>query len=189
MLSVRAHSGFAALAAVIGLVAIGVIGTLAVLPLVETIAEQDRVEQTHDFLVNLTDAPKQGLQKFLADVGRPPGQMTHLSQAITGSDLSLCGSSYGNGRAGSWQPVSNRIFVATGVPTRLGIIRNTLVHIPGAQEYLAMEIADVLLEDAQRMDVIVDNPTGATTGRVRWITSDAAQALVTLRWLVPITKC
>ena len=186
----RARSGFAGLAAVIGLVAIGVIGTLAVLPLVETIAEQDRVEHTHDFLVNLTDEQKQGMQKFLADVTRAPGLMTHLSQEITGGDLDVCGRTYGNGRAGNWQPVANRIFVTTGVPTRLGTIRNPLVHVDdGANEYAALEIADVLLEDAQRMDVIVDNPTGATTGRVRWITSNATQELVTLRWLVPFDGC
>lgn len=182
--------GFAALAAVIALVAIGLIGTLAVLPLVETIAEQDRVEQTHEFLVNLTDLQKQGMQKFLADVTRAPGRMTHLSQEISGSDRDVCGSTYGNGRAGNWQPVSNRIFVATGVPTRLGIIRDPLVHIDdGANEYVALEIADVLLEDAQRMDVIVDNPTGADTGRVRWVVTDATQALVNLRWLVPFDGC
>jgi hypothetical protein len=189
-IGVRQRPGFAALAAVLGLVAIGVIGTLAVLPLVETIAEQGRVEQTTDFLVNLTDTPKQGLQKFLADVGTAPGRMTHLSEEISSGQPDACGGTYNNGNVNGWQPVSNRVFVSSGVPTRLGIIDNVLVHLAeGGQNYVVLEIADVLLEDAQRMDVVADNPTGQTTGRVRWVVSDATQELVTLQWLVPFTSC
>lgn len=181
----RDRRGVAALATVVALVAVGLLGAIVVLPLYENAVTQRRIEQTVEYLVSLTDTDKRGMWKFVFDLhGQPPGQMLHLSSQIDGSSLGACGTTYDD--AAEWEPQADRVFLATGVPTPIGTINNALVRVGNE---VMVEIANVRLADAERMDVMVDDPAGAgaMAGRVRWVMSDAEQELVSLRWVTPFT--
>jgi hypothetical protein len=173
--------GFAAVAAVLALVTIGLVGAIAVLPLIEVATEQARVEQTHNYLVRLTDVEKRGMQKFVELLVSPPSQMVHLSTA-PGNVAGACGVNYTD--PGEWEPLSDRVFVASGVPTPIGIISNHLVRVGNE---VMVEIAGVRLADAERLDMLADDTPDGAAGRVRWIVTDAAQELVALRWVTPFT--
>lgn len=185
MLSVRSpisagRRGAAALITVVGLVTVGLLSAVAVLPLYETSVVHRRIDHTHEFLVHLTDTQNRAMQRFVGIHGQPPRLMTHLSSAPSGQGA--CGSSYGS--TGDWEPHVDRHYLATGVPTPLGTIDDTLVRV-GAEVMVAF--SNIRLSDAERFDRWVDDPTGSTTGRVRWVVTDATQELVSLRWVTPFT--
>lgn len=175
------RAGAAALATVLGLVTIALLAAVVVLPLYENAVVQRRIDRTHAFLVSLTDTPLRQMQRFVTNHGTPPGQMVHLSTQI-GTGTSACGTSYGN--TGGWEPHVDRHYLATGVPTPLGTIQNALVRVGNE---VMVQIPNTRLLDAERFDQRVDDPTGSTTGRVRWVVTDATQALVSLRWVTPFT--
>jgi hypothetical protein len=178
----RSRDGAAVLVTVIALVTIGLLGAVAVLPLVENAVDRRRLDQTLEYLVRLTDVDKRGMQKFVETQLQPPSQLIHMSVPITGSETGACGGTYDS--ADDWEPLADRTWLAAGVPTPIGTIGNALVRVG---EEVMLELTDVRLADAERLDVMVDAPAGGTTGRVRWVVTDAVQELVSLRWVTPFT--
>lgn len=179
--------GFALLSAVAGLVVMVVLAALVVVPLMAVTTDQQRAEKTLTLLSGLTDRERWAIMKFQEVINRSPGSLTHLSAAPASTETDLCGSSYGNA-VNQWEPVADRLHVDTGMPTPMGTIDDALVPLTvGGNRYLVVQIPNARIEDAQRLDALADDPTGASTGRLRWVVTDAAQGLVTVQWLMEVT--
>lgn len=181
------RQGYALLAVVVALVAVAVVVAMAVTPNMAQMRDQWRIQHTEERLVHLTDGDL-AIGRFEADLGTYPGALSHLSTEITGSDNSICGTSYTNQQVDDWAGrYAGRLYVPAGVPLDIGVLQDTLEYDAGGPA-MVLVVPGVREEQARHLDRNVDGAADGGAGRVRYTAADA-EGLVTLRWRTIIAAC
>lgn len=186
------------------LVAVAVVIVLATALLPNLLASTDRLRVQSTALV--LEALSDGISTARFDNQDWPLLLSHLVHGITTNDLNICGSTYRAGTVNNWDgPYYERTFPATGLPTAIGVIRDTLEREiisgggggpgqgqgqggGGAVSLLKIVVDSVPEEDARELNRIVDADGDAAAGTIRW-TAPSGSGLTTVRWLRTIKGC
>lgn len=154
------------------LVILAIIAVLAGV-LVPVVTNQIRKAEVGRVTTDL-NALRTGVEAFVSDVKRYPGDIEDLSSALsTAADQDINGDSYPTGLADSWNgPYIDRVMADGGnLDTGFGgLIQDDLVtveHTNGV-DYLTIEVDDIGSNDFDEIDDAVDNGDGTTAGRLRF---------------------
>ena len=181
--------GFTLVEVIVAL-AIMVMIAATVMPSVIGTIDRERQQRAYDTIVALIEA----MDDYRADVGFYPRNLSYLTTPVVGTDQNSCGQAIGNTRAGLWQgPYDDRAIPTTGLPVFVGTTQNTLVRTPttgGPNPTLAMRISDVLLIDAEALDIMFDGAVSSTTGLIRWgAVTDGRVTLEYVQLISPVSAC
>jgi prepilin-type N-terminal cleavage/methylation domain-containing protein len=116
-----------------------------------------------------------GIETFMADVRRIPGDLTHLTTPITAQDASstdIHGQQYPAGLAARWrgpyidqQPTELDGRFATGFGGRIRTALDTIVT--GGIAWAVIEIEDLTTAEFEEIDLEIDSERSSSTGRFR----------------------
>lgn len=123
-----------------------------------------------------------GMEAFIADVKRFPGDIEDLSRAVDGTDFDINEDTYPTGLQGAWDgPYIDRDMAPDGdLDTGFGgLIQDSLriVQHSNSVDYVTILVADISLADFNRIDEDIDGGDGAAAGRLLHITGDTVQYL------------
>lgn len=185
-------AGFTMIEVLVAMAIIAILSAVSFPVVVEQI-ERRRVDSAITTMKALADA----VTAFRVNVGMNPGQLVHLSNPITSTDLNSCGTAYGTPAANAWAGpyYTKQILQATGLPLsedNLGRVQNTLVRAPAGVSTpgtLAFQVTGIPLDKVTEIEASVDGDNVATTGRVRWTTPADANGHVTMSYHVAINGC
>jgi prepilin-type N-terminal cleavage/methylation domain-containing protein len=171
------------------LVALAIMVMIAATVMPSVVGSIDR--QRQDRALDALDALATAIGDFRTDVGVYPRSVVYLSQAIVSTDANSCGAVFGSTRAALWKgPYLSRIVPAAGLPIFVGTLQSLLVRTPttgGTNPTLTMRVDNVLLADAEALDVKIDGAVGSTAGNIRWGT--VTNGTVTLDYARAISGC
>jgi hypothetical protein len=193
MAAKRSRAGFALFAIVIGMVVIAVIATLMVAP-ISGDNRQARIQRTADALHRLVaemDSASGATANYFRDHvratsgaagNRPrwPGRLSHLYTQPLSTDTRCSGATYtaGNVDVSNWRgpyhlvPIQN-----TGHNLAPGFFADdALVRVSNTEAYI--RIQNVALDDAQALDLTVDNAANAAAGAVRYSPTNSTPVIV-----------
>ncbi len=176
--------GFTVVEVLVALAIMVVLGALIVPTIIATV-DRSRVEGAEDSLEAIGDA----IDLFSDQVNEYPASLSQLVIPITGTDTDICGDTYNGGEQNRWSgPYLDRALSGSGVPVGVGTaaITFTVLADPSGIDYLRVEVQDVLLEDAQALDLRIDDSDGQNAGALRWA---AAGDYVTAYYLIPFPDC
>lgn len=158
------------------LIALALIALLAAV-LLPTVAGQILKGDAGRVMQDL-DAVRSGIDQFLADVHRYPGQYSDLSTKVTTTNTDINGNTYTTGLAAKWSgPYVTKDQMAGVVETGFGgSIHDVFIKTlnTNAINYVTVQITGITGPDFDRIDTQIDGPSvspaGRTTGLLRWIT-------------------
>lgn len=145
--------------------AIGIVLAAAVLPSFIGGVDRSRVAETAESLQGIATA----MSAMYDDVGRYPGQLSHLTAGITAGEVDGCGGQYDAAATASWAgPYLNRTVPASGLPLPIGVARDALTFDAGPPAVLRIHVDDVTERDALELNRRMDSDDDPATGGVRW---------------------
>ena len=182
-------AGFTFIEIIVGLAIVLMVATV-VTPVLLGRLDAARIETS----LKTLDAIKTGVESFENDVGQFPGQLSHLSTAITTSQEDICDNDYSNSEANRWSgPYLDRIVPSTGLRLPIGRAKNQLDELPNNSSNptsIRMTVDSVAVEDAEELNVLLDGDVGnSTQHNVQWTTPASSEGLVTLYLIQLIDGC
>jgi type II secretory pathway pseudopilin PulG len=179
----RTRRGFSLIAVT---VTIMIVATIAVVAIPYTTPSDHQLAATRTAQIlrtlelNLTNSSAfNGSAGFCVQVGVCPKLLTHLTTAITGSDLACTGTAYtvgSNKQTGKWPGDGTATNIAPytalpvspgrGVWTPLGMIHDTVIKVTTA--IVELHIDSLLADDASYLDRIVDGTADSAAGLLRY---------------------
>ena len=188
------------------IVALAVILILAAvsLPSLAGYLDQQRVDETANQLAKVRDAlynPATTTTAFSQALGGTnAGRLSELDSVIisgnasyaTGTDNS-CGGTFTGGERNKW--ISNGPFMTynsdrtAGMMTPIGRAEDSLTRIPNSASPGVLRLNflnNVNLDDATRLDALVDGGDGYNAGTVQWTPQTGINGIVTMYYFVPI---
>lgn len=133
-----------------------------------------------------------GVESFVADVQRYPGDIHDLTTAISSSDSDINSDSYPQGLINKWNgPYMDRVMtdsdsLSTGFGGYIQDDFVTVTHTNGV-DYLTVIIHSVLSNDFDEVDDIIDDADGATAGRLRHAAGGASTPDTVKYLAIPIS--
>jgi prepilin-type N-terminal cleavage/methylation domain-containing protein len=199
----RRHVAFTLLEVIVALAVILILAAVS-LPSLAGFLDQQRVEDAAAHLAKVRDAlynPATTTTAFSQALGGAnAGRLSELDSVIisgnatyaTGTDNS-CGGTFSGGERNKW--VSNGPFMtynsdrATGMMTAIGRAEDSLTRIPNSATPGQLRLNflnNVSLDDATRLDALVDGGDGYNGGTVQWTPQNGTNGIVTMYYFVPI---
>ena len=126
---------------------------------------------------------RKGVEAFLSDVRRYPGDLDDLAAPLTNADTTLNAGVYPAGLSSKWKgPYVDRILAANGDSVQTGFgawIQDNFISVPDPNNinYLTVRLRPVLQADFNRVDEMVDGTVSPTAGRLRWFSGDSVHFL------------
>lgn len=189
--------GFTLAEVVVATIIMAVIAAVAVTSLAGYY-NQKRVAETAVILASLGTSLNNnntagGGMGFLQIVARKyPRQLNHLTRQILTTDLSCIGAVYTAANATAWAtaaPYSGlNIIQGQGVATPLGWVHDSVVKGTagaGTAGWVELHIDSLSPDDAQALDILIDNTSNAATGLVRYVATTGVPSLRLIRYLLP----
>ena len=199
----RRRAAFTLLEVIVALAVILILAAVS-LPSLAGYLDQQRVEETANQLAKVRDAlynPATTTTAFSQALGGTnAGRLSELDSVIisgnatyaTGTDNS-CGGTFTGGERNKW--ISNGPFMtynsdrAAGMMTPIGRAEDSLTRIPNSASPGVLRLNflnNVNLDDATRLDALVDGGDGYNVGTVQWTPQTGINGIVTMYYLVPI---
>jgi prepilin-type N-terminal cleavage/methylation domain-containing protein len=159
---------------------------------------QKRVAETAEILASLGTSLNNnntagGGMGFLQTVSRKyPRQLNHLTRQILRTDLSCIAAVYVTADTVAWRtwaPYSGlNIIQGQGVATPIGWVHDSVVKGTagaGTAGWVELHIDSISPDDAQSLDILVDNSSNAAAGLVRYVPTTGVPTLRLVRYLIP----
>lgn len=152
------------------LVILAIIAVLAGV-LVPVVTNQIRKAETARVTSDVTGI-RTGIEAFIADVKRYPGDLDDLSSPVDGSDNDINLESYPAGLANSWSgPYIDRVMLdadslETGFGGQILDSMQTWTHPGNSVDYITVLITGISSGDFDEVDAAIDGGDGATAGRL-----------------------
>ena len=173
------------------LVAIAIMVMIAATIVPSVVGSIDRTRQDRAYVQFRSLAAAIDSFHLVGHVGVYPRSLVYLSTAVTSTDQNSCGQVFGSTRAGGWKgPYIDRIVPTSGLPVFIGTAQNILIRTPatgGVNPTLTMRVDNVLLGDAEVLDIQIDVTASSTAGNIRW--GAVTNGMVTLDYVRPISGC
>lgn len=154
------------------LVILAILAALAAV-LVPTVSNQVRKADVGRAVGDLTNL-RSGIEAFLVNVHRYPGDMEDLVYPIDGTDADATTATYPAGLTSRWEgPYIDRVIVDDGeLETGFGgLIQDEFtVTTDAGVDYLTVTIHGIAQPEFDLIDAQIDEGNGATAGRLRWTT-------------------
>ena len=164
------------------LVILAIIAALAAV-LVPTISNQVRRGDAGRVVSDMTNL-RTGIEAFLVNVHRYPGDAEDLVTQINGSDTDVNGATYPSGLQSSWDgPYIDRVVEDAGtLRTGFGgLIQDefTAVQYSGSNttEYLTITILGIAESEFDLIDEEIDGTVSSTAGLLRWGTDGTTDTI------------
>lgn len=112
-----------------------------------------------------------GMEAFMADVRRVPGELSHLTTPITGSDEDVLGNTYPSGLVSRWRgPYLDRQPVDNAFPTGFGGLIQMAVDtiISDGISYAIVDVEGLTQSEFDDIDFEIDAEVSSSTGRFRF---------------------
>lgn len=153
------------------LVILAILAALAAV-LVPTVSNQVRKADVGRVTGDLTNL-RSGIEAFLVNVNRYPGDAEDLATTITTADADINGVTYSPGLVGKWEgPYIDRVFAAVdSMETGFGgLIRSDfgILDYGNGIDYLTVVITGIAQPEFDRVDADMDDGDGIAAGRLRW---------------------
>ena len=122
-----------------------------------------------------------GVEAFLVDLKRYPGDIEDLVDQPTTADSTLLADAYPSGLIGKWSGpyvdvvLPNDSSLGTGFGA--SIHDDFVLDSINGSGYLGILITSLTRADFMRIDANIDTDTSTTQGRFRWVTGDSATYL------------
>lgn len=119
-----------------------------------------------------------GITAFVSDVRKFPRRLSHLGNSISASDSALGLSTYGSG-ASKWKGPYTSFNLTSGDSILLGMSLKAHDSLTAVTNQIEMRLSGVTShEEMSRIDTLIDNATGPTTGSLRWTPSGSSATLM-----------
>jgi prepilin-type N-terminal cleavage/methylation domain-containing protein len=160
------------------LVILAILAALAAV-LVPTVSNQVRKADVGRAVGDMTNL-RSGIEAFLVNVHRYPGDIEDLVYPIDGSDADVTTDTYPAGLISRWEgPYVDRVITDGGtLETGFGgLIQDDFAAVDldaAGVDYLTVKITGIANPEFLLIDTQIDEGNGATAGRLRWWDGGAA---------------
>ena len=180
--------GFTFVELIVGL-AIVVMLAAVITPSVTGTLDRARVRHGADMLGALSAT----FREYYLDINDNPGQLSHLTGAITTLMVNSCGTLYDAGDVTQWDGpyYQGRVFVSSGaIPVFVGTARDNLIRVPALADpaVLGIVVDRVRQEDVLALDSDIDGGNGSLAGTIQWGLPDL-EGLYTMTYYTPVQGC
>jgi len=153
------------------LVILAILAALAAV-LVPTVSNQVRKADVGRAVGDMTNL-RSGIEAFLVNVHRYPGDIEDLVYPIDGTDADVTTATYPAGLISRWEgPYIDRVITAGELETGFGgLIQDAFtVTTDAGVDYLTVTIEGIAQPEFDLIDAQIDEGNGAVAGRLRWTT-------------------